>query len=1140
MDDHNEPDDNPHPWQTKGHGKKKQNRKIEKEENPADSEGSSSKRSRRTHKEGGNLRERKEIRESKKTKGFTNVTASTSTGINRLGPMYKPPTLVTKTAAKVLATGTGQGLAPTNTNSSPHTIADKQAQVKATYARMVQESTGKPYEVVVYKKDRSLLTREDQWTVQFGISNSILEATQAGKTGDQIAHSGTRLNPRNLSVFCGPKAGPFYKEALNKIAGFEAFLPEERKPGHEIFATLPGYVEPLLSRLPEHFAAGTFGAVKPNQLQEIGLFRYNTLRDNFNNNEWTMRNYLEFYNNNDVVPFLEAVENMCTYYKTRGVDIFKEAVSVPGVSLRLAFREMDQQQSFYLFNKRHSDLVDLFLSNNVGGPAIIFDRWQEVGKTTIRHNPRGKPTKTILGLDGVALYLWCTSQDMPCGFYVRRRSEKNFIKEYPTPISSVATEWLADLEHRQNTTIQHARNKGEFRLGSKQIPVDGFRMSDKTVFQFYGCWWHGCPKCKTDDRDVSTGGKTLNDKLKHTEKVEEYIKDCGYRLVTIWECEWKEYKRSHNIHNRAGDRDPSMKAIADTSKLIGNSFYGYTIMNKGKHQNVQFLNETDAIRAINNPRFVSLEEFEDSYEVTSKKRVIKYDLPVQIGFFVYQYAKLRMLNFYFDVVDRFVSREDYNMLEMDTDSLYMALSGTSLEEIVKPELRSEWERQKTIWFPSEENYAHDLREPGLFKVEWQGKGFVGLSAKTYFCFSDDPKHDKLSTKGVNKSAGITRSDFLRVKETKETIGQERPPTCFQAGRSTNDNLILMALTLDHFNDNPEDGGFILQADLEKAFDSVSHKFLFTVLQNMGFGNYLVNLIKIAFNGCMSFANVNGHLSSPIYLLRGLHQGSPLSPVLFLLVSQVLTKRLENNPDIRGLSISGVSVLTSLFADDTDLFMEATADSVDAAIHELVSFGRHSGCKPNINKTKCIPLGAARGEADLLQYLDNRRKATKKLCDQEQKVLDSKTSRREFAVGEKVLFWNELHKNWNHGTVKELQGSKVMVITTVDKQETRKHLDHVRKDGASCSRSEPGQNHSRVEEEPRLTMSDVKPQQSPEPVPDQSIDQEHDHKASLRLGQLESHEKPANEPVESDISNRPKRQIKLPDRLNYSKLGGTNK
>ena len=73
------------------------------------------------------------------------------------------------------------------------------------------------------------------------------------------------------------------------------------------------------------------------------------------------------------------------------------------------------------------------------------------------------------------------------------------------------------------------------------------------------------------------------------------------------------------------------------------------------------------------------------------------------------------------------------------------------------------------------------------------------------------------------------------------------------------------------------------------------------------------------------------------------------------------------------------------------------------------------------------------------------------------------------------------------------------------------------------------------------MSDVEPQRSPEQlVPDQSINQEHDHKASLRLGQPEPQEKPANKPVHSDISNRLKRQIKLPDRLNYSKLGGTNK
>jgi len=58
---------------------------------------------------------------------------------------------------------------------------------------------------------------------------------------------------------------------------------------------------------------------------------------------------------------------------------------------------------------------------------------------------------------------------------------------------------------------------------------------------------------------------------------------------------------------------------------------------------------------------------------------------------------------------------------------------------------------------------------GLFKVEWEGKGFVGLSAKSYYCFSDDPKKDKLSAKGINKSADISRQHFLSVKNTKCSI-----------------------------------------------------------------------------------------------------------------------------------------------------------------------------------------------------------------------------------------------------------------------------------------------------------------------------------------------------------------------------------
>ena len=53
-------------------------------------------------------------------------------------------------------------------------------------------------------------------------------------------------------------------------------------------------------------------------------------------------------------------------------------------------------------------------------------------------------------------------------------------------------------------------------------------------------------------------------------------------------------------------------------------------------------------------------------QVISKKRSIKYNLPIQIGFFVYSYAKLKMLQFFYDVIDKFINRSDYTLLAMDT------------------------------------------------------------------------------------------------------------------------------------------------------------------------------------------------------------------------------------------------------------------------------------------------------------------------------------------------------------------------------------------------------------------------------------------------------------------------------------------
>ena len=189
-------------------------------------------------------------------------------------------------------------------------------------------------------------------------------------------------------------------------------------------------------------------------------------------------------------------------------------------------------------------------------------------------------------------------------------------------------------------------------------------------------------------------------------------------------------------------------------------------------------------------------------------------------------------------------------------------------------------------------------------------------------------------------------------------------TGFQAGKSTQDNLILMSLVLEHFENDSEDDGILLQVDFQRAFDSVEHHFLFKVMENMGFGSYILRLVKTAFTGCMSFININGHLSPAIYLCRGLHQGSPLSPVLFLLVAQVFSRRLQMNDGIRGLNINGIDILLSLYADDTDIFLNATFHCLEVVLVELQTFGLMSGCKVNFDKTICIPLGRAKTNQQL--------------------------------------------------------------------------------------------------------------------------------------------------------------------------------
>ena len=98
----------------------------------------------------------------------------------------------------------------------------------------------------------------------------------------------------------------------------------------------------------------------------------------------------------------------------------------------------------------------------------------------------------------------------------------------------------------------------------------------------------------------------------------------------------------------------------------------------------------------------------------------------QCGIAVYQLAKLRMLEFYYDFEDKYFSRRDFQLCYMDTDSFYLEMRGDWLDEIVNPEIKQVYEADKKNWLATEK---FSERTPGLFKFEFVGTRGVWLTAK---------------------------------------------------------------------------------------------------------------------------------------------------------------------------------------------------------------------------------------------------------------------------------------------------------------------------------------------------------------------------------------------------------------------------
>ena len=110
---------------------------------------------------------------------------------------------------------------------------------------------------------------------------------------------------------------------------------------------------------------------------------------------------------------------------------------------------------------------------------------------------------------------------------------------------------------------------------------------------------------------------------------------------------------------------------------------------------------------------------------------------------------------------------------------------------------------------------------------------------------------------------------------------------------------IVNLNMMHHVNKAEKLALILLIDFKKAFDSIDHSFMETVLKTLGFGKYIREWIRLFFSGREAYILMGGHLTEKIILEQGVPQGDIVSPYVFIIMVEVLLIKINHTANIEG-------------------------------------------------------------------------------------------------------------------------------------------------------------------------------------------------------------------------------------------------
>jgi len=313
------------------------------------------------------------------------------------------------------------------------------------------------------------------------------------------------------------------------------------------------------------------------------------------------------------------------------------------------------------------------------------------------------------------------------------------------------------------------------------------------------------------------------------------------------------------------------------------------------------------------------------------------------------------------------------------------------KEIIKIESKKDDSKKVDIVGVLKE-VINDIEENGIVKLSTVGKRENEFTDGLMFLLFK--KKDKQRVENYRPITLLNTDYKIYTKTIAKKLAIVAPTIVHedQAGfipkRSLYDHTRTTQMVIEYCEIAEEDG-CIIALDQEKAYDKIDHEYLWTILKKYGFPMIFINRIKEMYKDTGKAIMINGIITRKFRVERGVHQGDPMSCILYNLAIEPLAEALRKSK-LKGIEITEnvERLIVNLFADDTLVYLNKNDDMT--ILDQIIdTFCAASTAKFNIDKTEILPVGKSEFRKEMIE---NRRMGNNDISNDKKIIKEGESMR----------------------------------------------------------------------------------------------------------------------------------------------------